>query len=159
MRESIGGVALYNIIFVFIVVTFAILAGTVSYSKGFRVGKNIISALEYAGGYNQTSIIEINRILGNMGYRANTNVLSHKCPVREGKSAIQSQATLNNQKYFYCIYEIMDSNSYYHWGVTTYIYIDVPIISELLQFPIYATSDSYYRFPKAFPEIKDGQKA
>ncbi len=45
MREGIGSIALYNIIIVFITITFAILAGTLSYSEAFKANNRIINAI------------------------------------------------------------------------------------------------------------------
>ena len=52
MNQSVGSIALYNIVLIFIVIVFAFLAATVSYSKAFRVNSRIIFAIEKYEGYN-----------------------------------------------------------------------------------------------------------
>jgi len=158
MNDSIGSVALYNIVFIFLIITFAILAGTLSYSKAFRVGTRMITALEAYDGYNDLSKVEINRVMSNFGYKVADESITRKCPTKEGVKAIQSQSDLDKQTYFYCVYEFKDkpndaTDRYYHWAVVTYIYIDIPIVGDLLELPIYSTSDSFYRFPKSFPPV------
>ena len=158
MNESVGSVSLYNIIFVFIIITFGVLAGILSYSKAFRVSQEVVDALEYYNGYNAESKKEINRVMSGIGYRTNAGNLNRNCPKREGVEAIYTQ----EEPYFYCVYEICEgtdtecllvsSGVYYHWGVVTYIYIDIPIIGGLLQLPVYTSSESVYRFPKSFPK-------
>ncbi len=159
MNDSVGSVALYNIVFIFLIITFAILAGTLSYSKAFRVGTRVITALETYDGYNDLSRQEIDRVMKGFGYKVADETISRKCPTKEGVKAIQSESDLKRQTYFYCVYEFKDKPSdpndrNYHWGVVTYIYIDIPLVGDLLELPLYATSDSFYRFPKNFPPVQ-----
>ena len=51
MREGIGSVFLYNIIIVFIVITFGFLSASLSYMKAFKVNGKIANALEKYEGY------------------------------------------------------------------------------------------------------------
>jgi hypothetical protein len=150
MKESVGSIPLYNIIFAFLIITFSFLAGTLAYSKAFRVSTKIIYTLEIFDGYNPRAINEINRILNNAGYRKYNAATDAKCPKREGVTAIPSK----DSQYFYCIYEYeieIDGDTYYYWGAAAFMYFDVPFIGELVQIPIYTSSDTYYRFPKQFP--------
>lgn len=151
MKESVGNVSLYNIIFTFLIITFSFLAAAISYSKAFRVNSKIIGALEQYEGYNSKAVADIDKILNGLGYQQVTASDNFSCPDKKG---VKSYAYVGEsaRKYAYCIYEFNDPNSYYHWGVTTYIYIDIPIINNLLELPIYSISDSYYRFPKEFPK-------
>ena len=154
MKESVGSIPLYNIIFAFLIITFSFLAGTLAYSKAFRVSTKIINTLEVFDGYNPRAINEINRILNNVGYRRIDSSANRKCPTRKGVSAILSKDT----EYFYCIYEYSyteknaegKDETYYYWGASAFMYFDVPFIGELVQIPIYTSSDTYYRFPKSF---------
>lgn len=149
MKESVGSIPLYNIIFAFLIITFSFLAGTLAYSKAFRVSTKIINTLEVFDGYNPKAINEINRILNNVGYRKYNSSANRKCPTRKGASAILSK----DSEYFYCIYEYSykeGNDEYYYWGAVAFMYFDVPLIGELVEIPIYSGSDSYYRFPKNF---------
>lgn len=151
MNQSIGNVALYNIIVVFLVITFSFLAGTISYSKAFRVNSKIINAVEEYEGYNTLSSTAIDKALGNIGYRLTTSSNKSSCPKRGNSDAYQKIG----DKYAYCIYEFADADGYYHWGVTTYIFLDIPVVGDMIEIPIYSTSDSYYRFPLVAPSTDD----
>lgn len=151
MKESIGSIPLYNIIFAFLIITFTFLAGTLAYSKAFRVSSKIISEVEVADGYNSKSIAEIHRILSTLGYRKYTTDLSKTCPKRTG---VTKTISSTDSDFFYCIYEFqitIDGELHYYWGAVAFIYLDLPIVGEMVQVPIYTTSDTFYRFPKAFP--------
>ena len=65
MRESIGSSFMYGIIAIFIVMVFAILAGTMSYFKAFKVNSHIVGILEKYEGYNDLAIDEIRRTLSS----------------------------------------------------------------------------------------------
>ena len=150
MKESVGSVALYNIIIAFLVIVFAFLAATISYSKAFRVNSRIINSLEKFEGYNSAASDEINKNLESIGYRRSTTTGSNSCPKKSGVLAKE----LISRNYHYCVYEINDPlPRYYHWGVLTYIYVDIPIIGNTLKIPIYTKSDSYYRFTIQYPKL------
>jgi hypothetical protein len=153
MNESIGSVSLYNIIIAFLAITFAFLAGAVSYSKAFRVNTRIVQAIETYEGYNEQAITDINRQLNNLGYRQKPLGEYYSCPMKGDMQAKQTTVDAIYSNYVYCVYEFPDGNDRYHYGVLTYIYIDIPIIGDLLEIPIYSISDSYYRFPTEFPKL------
>ncbi len=140
MREGIGSVYLYNIVIIFIVVLFAFLAGTMSYSKAFRVNSRIINALEKYEGYNELSDSEINNVLKTLGYRVNTGNFS--CPQREGAEAVKKVT----DSYEYCVYYYQVDSRHYNYGVLTYIYLDLPVIGRLLKIPVYTRTSRIYQF-------------
>ena len=59
MRESFGSVFLYNIIILFLFITFAFLSGTLSYTKAFKANSFIATAIEKFEGYNDLSREEV----------------------------------------------------------------------------------------------------
>lgn len=137
MKEGLGSVFLFNIIFVFIILVFAFLAATLSYSKAFRVNSRIINSIEKYEGYNKPAINEIERNLNTIGYtRGQVN-----CPDRGG-----TRLTNGGQSHQYCIYRYKVSKRYYSYGVLTYMNIEVPIINQSLRIPIYSKTDKIYRF-------------
>lgn len=140
MREGIGSVFLYNIIIVFILIVFAFLAATMSYAKAFKVNTIIVNAIERYEGYNNLAIEEIRRGLGTIGYRYDANS-TPKCPDRDGVKAMVATNIYNR----YCVYQSL-SNNYYTYGVVTYISIDIPIIGDFIQVPIYTKTSRLYKF-------------
>ena len=136
MRESFGSVFLYNIIILFIIITFAFLSGTLSYTKAFKANSFIVTALEKFEGYNELSNTEINNRLGSIGYqRGNIS-----CPTKEGTTAI----TKFDNNFRYCIYKFETGNKDYY-GVLTYLYFNFPIVGDF-GVPLYTKTEKIYRF-------------
>ena len=136
MRESFGSVFLYNIIIIFILITFAFLSGTLSYTKAFKANSRIIHALEKFEGYNELSNAEINNVLGNLGYQRG----SISCPKQEGQVAISKM----DNKFRYCIYKFENGNKDYY-GVLTYLFFEFPIVGNF-KVPLYTKTEKIYRF-------------
>lgn len=147
MREGLGSVALYNIIIVFIFMTFAILAGTLSYSKAFKANNRIINAIEKYEGYNDESATWINDYLLSIGYQADENI--PECNVRRGLEPMSKNSI--NQFHRFCVYaEEVDTRAYngryVQFGVVTYIYIDMPLIGNFFRIPVYGKSNRVFCF-------------
>lgn len=138
MRESIGSTMTYNIIAIFIVVIFAILAGTMSYFKAFKVNSRIIGIIEKYEGYNMAAKEEIKTTLTTLGYRKIDGV---KCKMREGSKLYEQDPAFS-----YCVYLYCDNNDEYkyHYGVTTFITIDFPILTMFIKVPIYTETSSIH---------------
>lgn len=137
MREGLGSVFLFNIIFVFIILVFAFLAATLSYSKAFRVNSRIINSIEKYEGYNTPAINEIEKNLNTIGYsKGQVN-----CPGRGG-----TKLTTGGQSHKYCIYRYKVGKRYYSYGVLTYMNIEVPLVNQSIKIPIYSKTDKIYRF-------------
>ena len=130
MRESIGTTFTYNIIIIFILMVFAFIAGTMSYFKAYKVNTKIISSIEKYEGYNELAKQEINSILASMGYRSIRNL---ECPFKDGSVGTYPQ----DSTFSYCVHLFCNNEYEYSFGVTTYIYIDFPVISSFIRIPIY----------------------
>lgn len=136
MRESIGSVFFYNVIIIFILIVFAFIVGTMSYYKAFRVNTLIINSLEKFQGYNDYSSEEIKTNLRTMGY----NVSSKRdCPRKDGVNAFYSEGG-------FCLYEFREERNFRSYGVISYIQIELPILSEVLQIPIFSKTIKMYNF-------------
>ena len=152
MRESIGSIALYNIIIIFIAVTFAILAGTMSYSKAFKANSRIINAIEKFEGYNEDSANEIDLFLSSIGYKYDT---TDTCLNKDGVVAIQKDPDSDigdlNPNYNFCVYRFPETTKkwdgrYVTYGVKTFINIDLPIVGEFVKIPVYGRSKMIFSF-------------
>ncbi len=147
MRESIGSVALYNIVMVFIVVTFAIVSGTLSYSKAFKVNNSIINAIEKYEGYNSTAGDEINSKLISLGYQTMSSRSS--CQPRNNTPAMSLDY---NREYEICIYKYDVptkewSGRYHNYGVVTYIYFDFyGLWPSVIRIPVYGVTRDIFEF-------------
>lgn len=138
MKESIGSTFMYNIIAIFIVLVFAILAGTMSYFKAFKVNSRIVGIIEKYEGYNDAAKAEIKSTLATLGYRKIDGI---KC-----KEKYNSKLYPQDPAFSYCVYLFCDEDDLYqyHYGVTTYITIDFPIVSMLIKVPIYTETSSIH---------------
>ena len=147
MKHAIGSIPMYNIIIVFIVITFAFLSATLSYMKAFRVNGRIAKALENYEGYNSLSDEEITNTLSSIGYRI-AEPGSFECPIKNGQSAV---AALDKKNHYYCIYEYHNYNSssvktkYFNYGVLTYIFVDLPLGFDF-KLPVYSETEKIFEF-------------
>ncbi len=147
MREGIGSIALYNIIIVFIVITFGFLIATLSYVKAFKVNGRIASIIEKYEGYNELAIDEITRDLKTIGYRIG-DVDCQRRPFF-GKEYNDTDSDLKMHEY--CIYEYPDDednkkDGYLSYGIITYIYVDIPIIGGQFKLPVYTETEPIFNF-------------
>jgi hypothetical protein len=150
MKQSIGGVYLYNFIIVYIVVVFAFICGFLSYNRAFKVNNRIINSIEKFEGYNEGSKNEINRTLKTLGYASGTPT----CPDRKGGHIIYHEGS----PYNYCLYKFIsdvDQKKYYKYGITTYIYIDIPVVGKKLRLPVYSTSNRIFVFSDQMNKVKE----
>lgn len=151
MRESIGSVFLYNIVFIFLAIIFSFLMGTLIYHRAFKINNRIISVIEKYEGYNKYAIKEIDDQLADVGYPTGWD---KDCPdKRKGYSLENTPAKHSEFKknYKYCVYYIGNDGAdskgtYYSYGVVTYISFDIPIIGAFLKIPIYTESNRIFKF-------------
>ena len=155
MREGIGGIMLYNMIILFILVVFALLAGALSYYKAFKVNSYILSSIDKYEGYNSAAVEEIDRDLNVLGYIKDS---ASACPERDGKQAEDYPGTGNNP-YYYCVYfygnDVGENSSrksnadgnpiYYNYSVVSYIYVDLPIVGNF-RVPVHTKGERIYNF-------------
>lgn len=145
MRESIGSVFLYNMIIVFIVITFGFLSASLSYMKAFKVNGKIANSLEKFEGYNRLSDEEITNTLTTIGYRAKQP--NCKSRVHNGVS-YGPKSALRTKSHDYCIYEYTGKKKagYFSYGIVTYIYLDIPILGGTFTVPVYSETEPIFKF-------------
>lgn len=140
MKEAIGNAFVMGLVITFIIIFIIFFAGSTSYTKAFKVKNKIIEILEkhddvLNGSSTDSGILsddvedEINAILSEIGYRISMN--QNDCPPRNEKQAVSTETN-----YDYCIYEYRTSKGVYY-GVTAYIYYQIPLIGTELKFPVY----------------------
>ena len=142
MREAIGGSFIFYFVIIFIALFILFFVGGLSYTKAFKVKNRIVDIIErYNDGYsvdNREKIdAEILSVLKSLGYRLNTR--NRSCPKRNGATAIEHRS----QNYRYCIYEYSSTRGAYY-GVTAYMYMDLPIIGELIEIPVSGETKVFY---------------
>ncbi len=145
MRQAIGSTFLYNVIIIFIVITFCFLAATLSYMKSYKMNGKIANLLEKYEGYNTLSAAEIETSLSNLGYRISKDG-NISCSERKHNGKTYSPIKEFGTNYKYCIYEYPKKDGYFTYGIVTYIYMDIPIASGTFSLPVYAETERIYEF-------------
>lgn len=151
MKESFGNAFIVNFVIVFVGIFIFFFAGSMSYTKAFKVKNRIINIIEEHEKYvnNEEFKTEINNYLKEAGYRVTA---SSTCPNNRNGGKVVNGANGNSNvinDYQYCIYEFTDTdseNNYKYYGVQTYMYFDVPIIGETITIPVYGETKVLGRF-------------
>ena len=149
MQQGIGETFTYNMIILFIIIVFGILAATLSYYKAYKVNNRILDSIEKYEGYNEPARQDIANKLQTIGYTKD----SSKCPERKGMT-LETQ----DNNYLYCVYYHVDDTAtndnskngdnepiYYNYSVASYIYIDLPIVGSF-KIPVYTKGERTYNF-------------
>lgn len=148
MGKSIGSIALYDIIIVFIVLTFGFLAATLSYVKAFRVNNKIAHSIEKFEGYNSLSERDITKNLNTYGYSKSNNIncSSHVHFQNGAFGTYQAEGSYGYKNHKYCVYKYATVDGYFTYGIITYITFDVPITGGKFTIPVYSETDSIFNF-------------
>lgn len=169
MKESIGYTVSLNIMIVFITIIVAFLCAALIYFKSNKASNVITSAIEEYEGYNDLSIAEINRHLTSLGY--NKHSIEGKCTdepkvVDNGATSGICTLTTNSEgkgNNGYCVYECFECKAedvpigstcqkqyseYFYYKIRTNMILNVPIINDILDIPIYSNTNRLYNFER-----------
>lgn len=164
MRESISYTFLLNIVIIFVFTCFAIVMGVLSYYKAFRANTIISETIEKYEGYNCLAKDEIARKLGNIGYNVpfevNCKKNDGKCDdsgngykvisynldfegnlVYDGEPMNSSYICEDKDGVYACA-----TNKHYQYGIYTYMYVELPVISGLIRIPFFSKTSTMYEF-------------
>lgn len=143
MREGIGSVFLYNIIIIFIVITFGFLSASLSYLKAFKVNGRIANSIEKFEGYNSLSIEEITNTLNILGYRKQDIDCNESIPEGYQETDVKDDRKIHE----YCVYRSIESiNGYYTYKIVTYIHLDIPLVGGVFKIPVKSETETIFRF-------------
>ncbi len=155
MREGIGSIFLYNIIILFIIIVFGLLSATISYYKAFKVNERMLYMIDKFEGYNSKSEEEIQNFLTSIGYTYSPTG-QNSCPkTKDGGVLLTSRSA----KHLYCVYYFSDDRGsqelnryngddepiYYNYAITSYIYVDLPIVNAF-KLPVFTKGERIYNF-------------
>lgn len=154
MKESVGYYATLNIIITFIVIIFTFLSFALIYYKANKVTNVITNSIEKYEGYNNLSENEIAKKLNDIGYGKVdiSNNCSNKPQIKSGNTVCNlltnvSGILYSDGKLGYCVYECIEDD-YYYYKVRTNMLLNIPIIHNLLDIPIYSNTNRMYDFEK-----------
>lgn len=153
MKESIGYTVSLNLMIVFITIILAFLCAALIYFKSNKVSNIITTAIEKYEGYNQSAIDEINRNLSSIGYGSRS--IASKC-TDSVKDETDSDGYCNmvsdqngDGRNGYCVFECYEANGdYYFYKIRTNMMLNVPIIHDVLDIPIYSNTNRLYKFKR-----------
>lgn len=140
MKESIGYTVTLNIVITFIIVVFAFLSAAIIYFKSNKISNVVMYSIEKYEGYNELSINEIGAKMESLGYTKS----SIKCS-KDYKECPLTKESAGQGTNGYCVYECNEGN-YYFYRVRTNMMINIPIINNILNIPIYSNTNYIYDF-------------
>lgn len=146
MHESIGYTVTLNIMIVFIVIIFFFITGVLIYFKGNKTNNIITDALERHEGYNDLAQKEIDSKITSIGY--NKNKITCSTTTKE-KGSITCNLFANKGSDGYCIYMCetnINGEFYYYYKVRTNLRLNIPIIGDIVNVPIYTNTSRFYDF-------------
>ena len=148
MKESIGYTVTLNLMIVFIAIIFTFLSATLIYYKSNKLTNIIVNSLEKYEGYNDLSSKDIDLSLNSIGYQAVP--ISCKSTVKSGKAGV-GVCNLNSSlggtgDRGYCIYECIEDNENYYYRIRVNMLLNVPIINNILDIPIYSNTNILFDF-------------
>lgn len=155
MREAIGSAFLVNLILIFIAVISALVIGSISYSKAYKVKDKIIYAIEKYDGWTNKTQTEVDKSLMSIGYKVNSGknsscekIYKRKIGDKYKVENLIHGANLGVNEFDYCVYHYKATDfggqlgDYY--GVTTFMHFDIPLIGGLLEFPVSGETSVIY---------------
>lgn len=163
MKESVGSTVHFNIAITFIIIVFTFISSAIIYFKSNKVSNAITSAIEKYEGYNDYAVSEINIKLSSLGYNKNSincvgsvsDSSAKSDGSEEGKCNIVSDEN-GKGKNGYCVYECIDTDAnYYYYRIRTNMMINIPIINDLINFPIYTNTNRMFDFSKLYEDVGD----
>ncbi len=147
MKQSISGATLINLIVIFIVIIFGLLAATFSYAKAYKINTRIMNGIEIYGGYNKEALSYIDVALKGYGYTRGKKT----CPgtlVMNGATGILDSSASSD--YYFCVYKFTtttEGKCYYSYGVVTYISFELPIVGKF-DVPVKSKTNRIFDFKK-----------
>ena len=150
MRESISYTVTLNFVITFIIIVFAFLSATLIYFKSNKVGNVITSSIEKYEGYNSLAEEEIYNKLFYIGYNMKQTDCKDTIPAAKGSTVtcnidINDSTNHSNGDRGYCVY-LCDEGEYYYYRIKTNMMLNLPLINEFLNIPIYSNTNRLYDF-------------
>ncbi len=141
MKDAIGNTFMTNFIIIFTVIFIGLFVGSITYTKSIRIKNRIINIIEENGGYDKAMSEEdgeITKFLHEAGYRISPGSSDCKLYGKDvnGTTEIVKYGNEKTSQYRYCIYEYTTNKGSYY-GVKVFMYIDLPIIGDLVEVPVY----------------------
>lgn len=149
MKESVGYTVTLNIVITFIIIVFAFLSAALIYFKSNKVSNVITETIEKYEGYNSFAQNEIDTKLTSLGYNKKpVNCTKYYNKIGQ-KERSKCSASLTDGSDGYCVFVCREKQKdewYYYYKISTNMMINVPIINNLLDIPIFSNTNRLYDF-------------
>lgn len=146
MRQSIGGVWIFQLMILFILLFVGYIILTIQYSKTVKMKNEVITMYEKYDGLNEQSIALVNQYLESSHYTA-TGVCTKKAVSGlYGALSLQDdelEEAEPNRKYYYCIKKYKGANKTRYYQVTLFYRFNLPIIGDTTRFMIKGTTTNF----------------
>ena len=157
MKESIGYSVTINIVITFIIIIFAFLSSAIVYFKSNKASNIIVDAVQKYEGYNSAAEAEIRKKLKDLGYGSHaincSQTIEGNSDYVAGSKVIctfEPKGAKPNINDGYCVYKCIDNSDYYYYKIRTNMMINIPIVGDMLDIPIYSNTDRIYNFSEKF---------
>ena len=136
MKSAIGNAFVMNFIIIFTVIFIGLFVTSISYTKALKIKNKITDIIEENKGYNSDAIDEIQAYLKDAGYRISAGS-SNTCKYKDGTGYTLVYPSAVTNDYDYCIFKFTESGGGTYYGVKTYMYLDIPLIGDLVKIGVY----------------------
>ena len=153
MKEAVGGVSLFNIVIVFVLLFAGYISLSINYSKAYNVKNEILNIIRNQGGVCTSSQASSTNNCYNFSeqitdYFAEASYRSTgSC--EEGLVGYDRNGLVNNTNSTFCVKGIRaNSNSELpnalYYQVKVFYQLDLPVINQLFEFSIYGETARVY---------------
>ena len=156
MRDAVGGSMLFYIVIIFVTAVMLLFSSIMTYSKAYRIKNRILEVIEKYGEYTNEATEEINIDLSASGYNSSYPSNCEKIRNRligdqDGRYASAKISENQNKKennlggYNYCVFKLDNVEDGYSYIVVTFTEFQIPVIGEILTFPVYGETQTLGR--------------
>ena len=149
MKESVGYTVTLNIVITFIIILFTFLSAALIYFKSNKVSNVITETIEKYEGYNNYAKTEVNNRLKSIGYNKKKVNCSNYYRGIGAKERNNCSTSLTDGTDGYCVFvcrELYDGECYYYYKISTNMMVNVPIVNNILDIPIFSNTNRLYDF-------------
>lgn len=147
MRHSIGGVWLFQLMILFILIFVAYIALTLNYSKTVKLKNEVISMVERYDGLNEQSISLVNNYLESSNYVATGVCASEETDGIYGALSLSEdelEPAEPNTRYYYCVKKYRGTNQTRYYQVTLFYRFNLPVIGDTIRYMIKGTTTNFH---------------
>ena len=151
MKESVGYTVTLNVVITFIIIVFAFLSAALIYFKSNKVSNVITDTIQKYEGYNTSAQNEIQAKLTSLGYNKKpVDCSKYRARIDNANcNYATSDGSVFNGKDGYCVFvcdEVVDGENYYYYKISTNMMLNIPIINDMLDIPIFSNTNRLYDF-------------